>query len=137
MNRKEFFKKLGLGALVAVVAPKMLADDGYTEGLIPFIKRIHKNKHPLSSYDRFEGLALSYKGDMDPVEILRETGNIICKKRRMGHTAEQTEFMKSVLPYQRYNEEAWRKFEATPMKGEKERVIKDLILYGRAETKLL
>jgi len=32
MNRKDFFKKLGLGALVAFTAPKLLADDlNYSE----------------------------------------------------------------------------------------------------------
>lgn len=44
MNRKEFFKKLGLGALVVAVAPKVLAKDEYTEGLIPFIERTSKDK---------------------------------------------------------------------------------------------
>ena len=46
MNRKEFFKKLGLGALVVAVAPKVLEP---------------QDESHLFTYSRGDGRALSYK----------------------------------------------------------------------------
>ena len=47
MNRKEFFKKLGLGALVVAVAPKVLAKKEYVKcedhsHLEPIMDRVNK-----------------------------------------------------------------------------------------------
>ena len=42
MNRKSFLKKLGLGAIIAVVAPKAIANTSqqeHCEGLIPHISK--------------------------------------------------------------------------------------------------
>jgi len=45
--------------------------------------------------------------------------------------------MRSAEIYQRYYDEACRKFEVALRKSQKEKITKDLILYGRTETKLL
>ncbi len=56
MTRKEFFKKLGIGAVIAVVAPKVIAEiaeeqpSTYCEGLIPYIRRTSP-PHVYANYD--------------------------------------------------------------------------------------
>ena len=88
MNRKDFFKKLGLGALVVAIAPKMLAQKEetlvHTKGLMPFIQRAstlsYKDTQLLSDYDWNTGMWLPYRGDLTPLEILKiwkETGHLI------------------------------------------------------------
>ena len=116
MNRKEFFKKLGLGALVAVVAPKVLTKE---------------DESHLFTQSRGNGHILSYK---DAQLIADES-----LKARMWYPQSQishADFMRSAEIYQRYYDEAWRKLEVAFMKSQKEKITKDLILYGRAETKL-
>jgi len=43
MNRLSFLKKLGIGMVAVVVAPKIISGSynltNYTEGLIPFIRK--------------------------------------------------------------------------------------------------
>lgn len=100
MNRKDFFKKIGLGALVALTAPKLLAKEGrdyllYNNRLYPFkVKdgylsatitpdwdnRTYKDAQLIADEDIKMGMWVPYKGNMTPLEILKirkETGLLI------------------------------------------------------------
>ena len=75
MNRKEFLKKLGLGALVVAVAPKVLADDGYTEGLIPFIRRTSTLSFKDAQLIADEDLKIRMQYPLTPMDAYESYGN--------------------------------------------------------------
>lgn len=104
MNRKDFFKKLGIGVASMIVAPKVIAKVSQNNSIIwdeDAMMRCNYYSHSL----------------WNPPKPISEA-----------------EFMDAVRTYQRYYDEAWRKLECSLMKEEKERVIKDLILHGTAKT---
>jgi hypothetical protein len=56
MNRKDFFKKLGLGAMAIVVAPKVLADNS------PYESKYIVGCDPISENDSCMGFIVSSRG---------------------------------------------------------------------------
>lgn len=81
MNRKQFLKRLGIGAVAVVVAPKVIAKvnipSNYTEGLIPFIRRTNPSQI-YSPYDfsRPEVMNKLYEkyGDQSFFQLLENIG---------------------------------------------------------------
>lgn len=113
MNRKEFFKKLGIGVAAMIVAPQLLvkvSKDNYCEGLVPYLRRTQE-----------------------------PTDQAWCKmwaERVYQQWKTEGSLIEQIKPHLDSINKSWLKMQVA-LDKERKRVIRDLITYGRAETNLL